>query len=118
MAITTLGKYLRRLRLEKNEILKDVADVLGVSSAYLSAIEHGKKKLSDQSMKIIINHYKLDNGSKQQLIDARELSQNEISINLKGSKEGDRKLALAFARKLDSLDEAEKEHIFALLNGD
>ena len=43
--ITSLGTFLRRLRLAKGEILKDMAESLGVSSAFLSAVENGKKKM-------------------------------------------------------------------------
>ena len=42
--ITSLGTFLRKLRLAKGEILKDMAECLGVSSAFLSAVENGKKK--------------------------------------------------------------------------
>ena len=41
---TTLGVFLRKLRLANDEILKDMAKNLGVSSAFLSAVENGKKK--------------------------------------------------------------------------
>ena len=41
--MTPFGERLRKLRLEKNVTLKAMAQALGVSSAYLSALEHGKR---------------------------------------------------------------------------
>ena len=42
--LTSIGRFLRKLRIDHGEILKDMADALGVSSAFLSAVENGKKK--------------------------------------------------------------------------
>lgn len=41
--MTPLGAKLRALRAERGITLKQMADALGVSSAYLSALEHGKR---------------------------------------------------------------------------
>ena len=45
--ITNFGKFLRKLRIDNNEFLKDMAARLGVTVAYLSAIEHGKRDVPD-----------------------------------------------------------------------
>ena len=42
--LTSIGRFLRKLRIDHGEILKDMADALGVSYAFLSAVENGKKK--------------------------------------------------------------------------
>ena len=42
--LTSLGTFLRKIRINKGEILRDMATNLGVSSAFLSAVENGKKK--------------------------------------------------------------------------
>ena len=44
--LTSFGKELRKLRIEGNVRLKDLAAALGVTSSYLSAIEMGKKPLT------------------------------------------------------------------------
>ena len=41
--MTPLGAKLRRLRAERGIALKDMAEALNVSSAYLSALEHGRR---------------------------------------------------------------------------
>lgn len=43
MALTPFGKKLRQLRDKQAMTQKDMAAALGVSAAYLSALEHGKR---------------------------------------------------------------------------
>ena len=43
--ITPIGKFLRKLRIDTGEILKDMAEKLHVSPSFLSAVENGKKKM-------------------------------------------------------------------------
>ena len=45
MAITKFGEYARDLRIDRGENLKEMAKNLGVSSAFLSAVENGKKQV-------------------------------------------------------------------------
>lgn len=55
--IPELHKYLREIRIEHGELLKDMADKLGMSSSELSAIEHGKKPMPEGFMKRIQSLY-------------------------------------------------------------
>ena len=45
--LTKFGKKLRALRLENDQRLKDMADKLEVTAAYLSAVENGKRSVPD-----------------------------------------------------------------------
>ena len=45
--LTSLGKFLRKIRIDNDEYLKDMADKLGVTVSFLSAVENGKKKESN-----------------------------------------------------------------------
>ena len=40
---TNFGKFCRKLRIDNDELLYDMAAKLGVSSAFLSKVENGKK---------------------------------------------------------------------------
>lgn len=66
--ITPLGKELRYIRLENNELLKNMAEKLNITSAYLSSIEHGKVKVTKKFVKNVINKYNLDNEHKERFI--------------------------------------------------
>ena len=43
--LTSIGKFFRKLRIDEGEILKDMAEKLGVSVSFLSAVENGKKRM-------------------------------------------------------------------------
>jgi len=43
--MTPFGKFSRELRLEHGLKLKDQAEKMGISSAYISALEHGRRGL-------------------------------------------------------------------------
>jgi transcriptional regulator with XRE-family HTH domain len=52
--MTPFGVQLRRLRAERGMRLKDMADSLGVSAAYLSALEHGRRGRPTHAMVVAI----------------------------------------------------------------
>jgi transcriptional regulator with XRE-family HTH domain len=41
--MTPFGEKMRKLRADRNITLKQMSEAIGVSSAYLSALEHGKR---------------------------------------------------------------------------
>ena len=43
--LTSLGRFLRKLRIDRGEILKNMAEKLEVTSSFLSAVENGKKRM-------------------------------------------------------------------------
>ena len=57
--LTKFGKQLRSLRIEKDLRLKDMADELGVTVAYLSAVENGKRAVPDSWVERISKEYDL-----------------------------------------------------------
>ncbi len=52
--MTPFGVRLRQLRDERGIALKDMAEALGVSAAYLSALEHGKRGRPTHAMVVAI----------------------------------------------------------------
>ena len=58
--LTEIGKFLRRYRIDNGLLLKDMAGKVGVTSAYLSAVENGKKRPTEDLVGKIINAYDLD----------------------------------------------------------
>ena len=57
--LTSIGKFLRKLRMSNGEILRDMAEALEVSSAFLSAVENGKKKMPEGWRKKLQTIYSL-----------------------------------------------------------
>ena len=113
---TAIGDYLRRLRLERGEVLKDMSEKLDVSAAFLSAVENGKKKFPEKWYLKLQELYSLDDTEVEALRDAALESSRSIRLNLQGASDERRKLAVSFARSFDSLDEKTSKEIFEILN--
>lgn len=59
MAVTELGKFLRKIRIDLEENLKDMADKLGVAASYLSSIESGKRNVPSTLAANLVKAYNL-----------------------------------------------------------
>ena len=112
---TEVGKYLRKLRIDNEEILKNMADKLKVSSSFLSAIENGKKNMPESMEEKIIIIYNLDDEKIREFRKAVEDSLNSIQMDLKDTSNERKQLAINFARKFDSLDDDLTKQIFEML---
>lgn len=103
--ITEFGKELRKIRIDHDEILKDMAEHLGVTASFLSAVEVGKKNIPNGWIDLIAQAYNLNKTEKDSLEEKAQRSINAIKINLYGSTQKQRDLALVFARKFDDLSD-------------
>ena len=114
--ITYVGKFLRKLRIDKGEILRDMARNLGVSSAFLSAVENGKKKMPEAWLTKLAEIYSLSSSQISELKDAVLESNDQVELNIRNASAGNRQLAISFARKFDSLDDETAKKILRILN--
>ena len=113
--LTSIGKFLRRLRLGKGEILKDMAEALGVSTALLSAVDNGKKKMPDSWPQKLAVVYELSAEQVKELRTAIIDTDNAVELNLQNATPGNRALAISFAREFDSLDDETSKKILEIL---
>ncbi len=113
---TSLGGFLRKIRLSKGEILKDMAENLGVSSAFLSAVENGKKKMPESWYKKLKDLYNLTDQQQEKLEQVVIESSDIVELNIKDISEENKDLAICFARNFNSLDEETSKQIFEILN--
>lgn len=113
--ITLFGKFCRKLRIDNGELLKDMADNLGVTSSYLSAVENGKREIPSSWEKIIVKKYKLSRENANELGEVIYNSQKQIRIETENLKDKDKDLLVSFARKFESLSNEKKEAIKKLL---
>lgn len=56
---TEFGKFCRKLRIDNDEHMVNMAEKLGVTSSYLSAVENGKRKVPEEWFNEISKHYTL-----------------------------------------------------------
>lgn len=114
--ISSLGKFLRELRIENQEILRDMADNLDVSSAFLSAVENGKKKMPDSWYEKLANLYSLTEKQQEELKQAVMESSDVVELDITHSACYQRDLAVSFAREFNSIDEDLCKKLLNLLN--
>lgn len=105
MSYTKFGELFRILRIKNHEVLADAKDFLGVSTAFISSVECGKKSVPDDWAEKIINHYKLSNIEAKELIDAIDQSKKTMRIDISSVSELKRSVALQFQRSFQDADE-------------
>ncbi len=113
--ITEFGKFLRKIRIDRGEILKDMADKLGVTPAFLSAVEVGKKNVPETLLVKISYEYELSDSEKNELIKLSKEAVVSVKINLCNSSHAQRNAAIVFARDFSTLSEDTANKIVKLL---
>lgn len=114
--LTPFGKKVRKLRIDVGVTLKSMADAMGVTSSYLSAIETGKRAITDQLLNSIIKFFNNEGVSAaEELKVAARDSQQSVEINLSGKNQNAREVAMAFARNFDELNDDEFRRLRELL---
>ncbi len=112
---TTIARFLRKLRIDNGEILRDMAEKLGVSTPFLSAVENGKKKVPDTWLDKIVSIYQLTAEQQTTLKKAIDETAELIKLNIKNSSAEQKDLAMCFARKFETVDRETAEKIKKLL---
>jgi transcriptional regulator with XRE-family HTH domain len=113
--LTEFGKILRKLRIDKGEILKNMADRLNMSSAYLSAIEMGKRAIPDNLVTRLIEIYALSESDIQQLKRAEAESVTQIKLDIEGASFAKKNAALVFARTFEEMDDQTVDKLLAVM---
>lgn len=113
--ITSVGKFLRKLRIDNGEILRDMAKKLDVSSAFLSAVENGKKKVPDTWLPKLKTAYSLTSQQMDEMKTAIAESSDTVELNVRNASAANRRLAVSFARQFDTLDEETAKKLFDIL---
>ncbi len=113
--LTEFGKTLRKLRIDNCQLLKDMADILGISPASLSAIENGKRNPQRAMVQDIISYYRLTPQEQDNLWNAFDISREEASVHLTGLTNAQAELGLTFARRFNDLSQDQINEIMAVL---
>lgn len=114
--ITNFGKILRKLRIDRGEILMDMAEKLGVSPSFLSAVEVGRKSAPSGWARLIADEYNLSPVQYEELEAAAKETIATVRIDCTKADAKQRSAALVFARAFNSMPEDTAEQIIKLLN--
>lgn len=114
--INDLGKMLRKIRIEGEERLLDMAERIGVSVAFLSAIETGRKSPPLNIVDRIATAYKMDKKQRTQL--ELVVSNSRSSFRLEPQSSMAHDTVALLARRLNRLAPDEHKRIQAILKRD
>ena len=93
----------------------DASKFLGVTSAYISAVECGKRAIPAEWEGKIITHYHLGPTEQENLHSAIENSKSSVQINLTKSSEIRRAAALQFCRSFEEMDDEVAREIIKIM---
>ena len=113
MPATEYGKYLKKLRIDKDKTLAAMAKDMGIAPSYLSAIESGERVIPVDFTEKVSEKYSLNEAAKDELREPR----NAVQLDFKksGSTEEQKNLAILFAQKYAGLSAEQIEKIRAVL---
>lgn len=112
--MTPFGEKLRTLRGERGVRQKDMAAAIGVSAAYLSALEHGRRGAPTWTLiQKIIRYFNIIWDDAEELARLAEASHPRVKIDTSGLSPAATELANLLAENIEKLDEAELRRITA-----
>ena len=114
--MTPFGARIRTLRQERGITQADMAANLGVSSAYLSALEHGKRgRPSWHVIQRIISFFNIIWDDAEELVRLARISHPRITIDTAGLDPEATELANRLADQISKLDRDKISKLLALL---
>jgi transcriptional regulator with XRE-family HTH domain len=116
--MTPFGEKIRALRDARGITLKQMAQDLGVSSAYFSALEHGHRGRPGSGLvQQICGYFELMWDEAEELRRLAELSHPRVVVDTSGLSPQATKLANVLAEQIDKMDEETLEWVLAEIEG-
>ena len=107
--LTPFGQFVRKKRIEKFISLKEMAVAIGVSSAFLSGIEMGRKSIPEDAVSKISDFLELSYLENKEFLETVEVSKKSVKIDLEGVSPKSRETAFVFARKFPELSDEDAD---------
>lgn len=111
--VTEVGKVLRIVRINTGDSLRDMAAKIGMSAAYLSAIETGKRNVPDTLFNSVCEKYPLSDVDKNRLKEAIESATVKMKINLTDMEEKRKKIIYSLTK--DDIDDATLDRLCEII---
>ena len=115
--VTAFGKILRKLRIDYSEVLGTMAKRLGISPAYLSAIENNGRDIPEDFIAKIANEYNLNESQINELEEAKVQTSGAVAVQFENQKTEQNyvQAAVMFARDFSKLTSTQVEQLRNLL---
>ncbi len=102
--MTPLGRHIRMLRSRKGVTQKQMAEELGVSAAWLSALEHGKRgRPSWEFQQRLIQYFNIIWDEADELTDLVKISHPRIVVDTSGLSPEATEFANLVAERIDAI---------------
>jgi transcriptional regulator with XRE-family HTH domain len=110
--MTPLGERIRELRRERGVSQKDMAAAIGVSAAYLSALEHGRRGIPTWTLiQKIIGYFNIIWDDAEDLQRLAEASHPRVRLDTSGLTSAATELANLLAENIGRLDDEDIERL-------
>ena len=114
--MTPFGDRMRKLRTERGVTLKEMAQALGVSSAYLSALEHGKRgRPGWHLIQRILAYFNIIWDEADEVVRLARISHPRITIDTSGLTPKATEFANRLADDIGKLDPATLDELLAVM---
>ena len=115
--MTPFGERIRKLRAERGVTLQDMAQAIGVSSAYLSALEHGKRgRPGWHLIQRIIAYFNIIWDDAEEVVRLARISHPKITIDTGGLSPRATELANRLADEIGKIDDQTLSQMIAMLD--
>lgn len=101
--LSNYGKVLRKIRIDKGLTMAQMAKAVGITSAYLSTIERGNRKIPKNLTQNVINHYELSKEQVAELQKAEYLSMDSFEVELSDVGLDKKTLVFTIAKNLKNM---------------
>ena len=112
---TELRKFNIKLRNKNGESLRDMATKLGVTTSYLSAVEHGKRRVTEKLAEDICRIYNLLQEQREEF--KAHIIKSSDTLNLSNLTDTQRQLMCLIYLRLDYLSSEDIDIIKKILAG-
>lgn len=109
--LTALGKELRKLRIDSGVNMMGMAATMGFSTAMLSAIETGRKRVPGDFVDRLERAYPDLRARRTQLEALVNLANREVRVSLDEASEDDALLVTELARRFSDLSDGQKDSL-------
>ena len=101
--LTPFGVLLRKIRIDKDMTMAEMAAGIGYSASILSAVENGRQAISNQLFDAIVKKFGDSIETKKQLSEARSKSSVFLKIDLRRASPLERKVCFRLADRHELL---------------
>jgi transcriptional regulator with XRE-family HTH domain len=114
--VTEIGNYMRKIRIRTGDSLRTMATKFGISAAYLSAVENGKRNISQDLLDRIYQAYSIPEEEQKVMNRVALNSISNYKVDLTTLTEKKRQLLVSVAN--ERLDDETVDKLYEILKND